>query len=485
MRRREVMMIAFFATGHCLLAQQSPTSGAADRLAWWDSGTVHALARTVRDTAFANGLEVISIENHTVPLATIEVVVRTGAYTQDPGTEGVPHLFEHMLFRAYAGVNDASFGESATNLDGIYNGTTQDEQVTYYLTVPSAFIERAVDLMAGLVRDPLFTQPTLDEERRVVLNEFARDQSDPEYRLQRGVEQQLWTSGWGRKNPLGESEAINNATPRLLREIYHRYYVPNNAAVIVSGDVAPAQIFATVQRRFGTWPRGPDPFVGHPIPPTPPLLHSAPVFVEDDVHNVTLRVEWQGPSASDDRANTYAADVLGSVLNAPGSTFQRLLVDSGLFTAVTLSYLTLGHVGPITLYATTAVDSLPHALEALSRELGALDQPDAFNDDELTNSKRTRAVDAAFELDRPTGMAHTVGFWWSVTGLGYYTDYTARMAAVTRAELRRYAHRYICGAPAVVGLLVPRGRTPAAQASVAAFLSALSKPSSAGIPTHP
>jgi len=477
MPRRWVMLVAFLATAPCLHAQQSPTAIAPRRLAWWDSGTVQALQRFVRDTTLANGLEVISIENHTVPLATVEVVVRTGAFTQDPGTEGVPHLFEHMLFRGYAGVNDASFGETATALDGIYNGTTQAEQVTYYLTLPSAFIDRALELMAELVRDPVFSQATLDEERRVVFNEFDRDQSDPEYRLQREVEKQLWSTGWGRKNLLGDMEAMRKATPKLLREIYHRYYVPNNAALVVSGDVTPARIFAIAQRRFGTWREGPDPFAAHPIPPTPPLSTSTSVLVEDDVQNVTLRVEWQGPSASDDRSNTYAADVLGSVVNASGSAFQRHLVDRGLFTSITLSYLTLDHVGPITLYATASVDSLPHALEALGQELATWDQLDAFSRDELTNSKRARAVDAAFELDHPTGMAHTIGYWWSVTGLGYYKDYTARMAAVTRAQLHGYARRYICGAPAAVGVLVPRGRGPTVQPLIDAFLSVLSKPS--------
>ena len=152
-----------------------------------------------------------------------------------------------------------------------------------------------------------------------------------------------------------------------------------------------------------------------------------------------------------------------------------------------LSYLTLDHVGPITLYATTTVDSLPRALEALSREIPALESRDAFSDDELTNSKRARAVDAAFELDHPTELAHTVGFWWSVLGLNYYMDYTRRMAEVTRADLRRYVHRYIRYAPAVVGALVPRGRTAQVQPVIDAFVRQLGgqsapAPTPAGMP---
>lgn len=464
----------FLSTGSLLPAQQAPSPTAASRSAVADFESPSALARIVHDTALGNGLEIISVENHTVPLATVEVVVRTGAFTQDSGTEGVPHLFEHMLFRSYSGVDDESFGHAAGDLHAINNGTTQEEQVAYYVTLPSSSLDRAIDLMAQLVRDPVFTQETLDEERRVVLNEFDRNQSDPQYRLERGVEQELWTTGWGRKNKVGETSAINAATPKLLREIYHRYYIPNNAALIVSGDVTAAQVISGAERHFASWRRGDDPFASHPIPAIPALTRSSAVVMEDDVRNVTVRVEWQGPSASSDLEGTYAADVLGSLVDASGSTFQRHLVDSGLFTSVILTYQTLDHVGPITLYATTVTDSLPRALPALAREVEGLDDHDAFSDDEVRNSKRSRAVDAAFELDYPTEMAHTVGYWWSVLGLGYYMDYTTRMAAVTRADLRRYVARYIHGAPAVVGVLVPRGDKTAVQAPVGAFLRELS-----------
>jgi zinc protease len=465
-----LLFIPCLAVGPCLRAQSSGADHS------HDSGAVQALVRAVRDTILANGLDVISIENHAVPLTTVEVVVRTGAFTQDPGTEGVPHLFEHMLFRAFSGADGASFGESASELDAIHNGTTQDEQVSYYVTLPSAFLDRAIDLMAQLVRDPVFTQQMLDGERRVVLNEFDRDQSDPQYRLQLQVEQHLWTSGWGRKNALGEIQAINTATPKLLRDIYHRYYLPNNAALIVSGDIVPGDMFRMAARHFGGWARGPDPFVLHPIPPTPALSQSSSVVLEGDVQNATIRIEWQGPSASRDQADTYAADVLGSIIQSPASTFRHRLVDSGLLTAASVSYLTLGHVGPITLYASTPVDSLPRALDALADVLGTLDEPNAFNDVELADSKRARVVDAAFELDHPTGMAHTVGFWWSVLGLGYYMDYTTRLAASTRTDLQRYVRRYIRHAPAVVGVLLPRGQGAAAQATVTAFINRLSVP---------
>jgi predicted Zn-dependent peptidase len=154
------------------------------------------LSRIIRDTTLANGLTVITVENHTVPLATIEVVVRTGGFTQDSSTTGVPHLFEHMLFKGFSGPSGESFAQDASDLNAQYNGTTASEQVSYYMTVPATALDPSMELLAQLVRDPVFAQADLDEERQVVNDEFARDHSSPQFRLEQAVERRLWSTGW-------------------------------------------------------------------------------------------------------------------------------------------------------------------------------------------------------------------------------------------------------------------------------------------------
>ena len=437
-----------------------------------------ALRRALHDTTLENGLTVIAIENHAVPLVMIDISFKTGAFTQEPGDEGVPHLFEHMLFKSFIDDAHHTWPMEAGRLDAEYNGTTSDERVNYWVLLPSSGFDDAMGDVAQLVRDPIFTQDNLDAERLVVFDEFNRDASNPLYLAQRAVEERLWTTSWGRKNALGEAQSISGATTKRLTEIFHRYYVPNNAAVAVSGDVTPAQVFKSARTHFGHWRRAPDPFAATPIPVITPLPKSGGVVIEGDIRDVVLFLKWQGPSVTDadQRQDTYAADVLSEILNSPGSTFQQHLVDNGLFSSCSIGYSTLGHVGPISLVAHASVDSLSHALNALWSQLMALDRGEGYTDEELADARQARRVQAAFEMDNGTNIAHTAAFWWSVVGLDYFRDYTDHLQSVERPAIDHYVARYLNDRPVIVGVLVPKGRGTELRPLLAQFLNGLKVP---------
>jgi zinc protease len=169
---------------------------------------------------------------------------------------------------------------------------------------------------------------------------------------------------------------------------------------------------------------------------------------------VIVMMQWQGPSAGRDPAATYAADVFSDVLNQDGSRFQRRLVDSGLFQSVNVNYYTLNQVGPITISGETTPERLRDALAALDGELKHVDDPGYFTTEELESVKQHRISDTMMQLERASGYAHQLGFWWAVTGLDYYFGYVDTMAKQTPADLRSYADKYIIGKPRVTGVLL-------------------------------
>lgn len=309
-------------------------------------------------------------------------------------------------------------------------------------------------LLASALRAPLFRQDELERERAVVIGEYDRNESSPYYHFTTAVDKALWTTAWSRKNPLGERDVILRTTPEQMRFIQHRYYIPNNSAIIITGDVTPERAFAMARQAFGDWKRGPDPFVTDPIPAVPPLTGNKAVISEAPVGSVLVMLRWQGPSAVQDPAATYAADVLSDVLNQPGSRFQRRLVDSGLFQSIGVNYYTLNHVGPITIAGETSPERLREALTALEEEITKVVAPGYFTTQELEFTKQHRIVDAMFQLERASGFAHQLGFWWAVTGLDYFFGYTDTMARQTPEDLKSYARKYIIGKPRVVGVLL-------------------------------
>lgn len=413
------------------------------------------LARVIRQKVLGNGLEVIVIENRGVPLVTVEINVRNGSFTQTPDYAGLPHLYEHMFFKAsrrYA--EPGAFSNRAGELGAEFNGTTSEERVNYYLTTLADSLDGALRLMAAQLREPLFRDDELAREREVVIGEYDRQESNPFFQLTQRSGKVLWGAEWSRKNTIGERAVIRGTTPQKMREIQYRYYVPNNTALIVSGDVSAERVFRLAEEVLGDWPRGEDPFTKWPIPPMPPVARDTAVLIEQPVSAITVLVQWQGPSVRKDPAATYAADVFSDALNQPTSQLQRKLVDSGLWDGVGFNYYTLNQVGPISVSGQTSRDRLRAALTALKAELGHVNELTYIPRETLDEVKAERAVSSAFGLERASELVHTIGFWWAVASLDYFMGYVDNMARQTLPDLKRYADTYITGKPRVISILL-------------------------------
>jgi len=413
------------------------------------------LEKIIKRKVLSNGLEVIVVENHGVPLATIEVNVKNGSFTQSPEYAGLAHMYEHMFFRANARYSEPeSFVGRAGDLGAVFNGTTSEERVNYYLTVSSDSLVGGIRFLASALLAPLFRQEELERERQVVIGEYDRNESSPFFRLNREMDKLLYPGNFSRKNIIGDRQVILTTTPEKMRTIQRKYYVPNNSVLIVSGDVDPQRVFAAAERELGTWQRGQDPFLADPVPAIPALAESEGLVVEADVGAVTVFLQWQGPSVGKDPRSTFAADVFSDVLNDQGSNFQQCLVDSGLWQSMGVNYYTLDNVGPITISGQTSPENLRKALAALEAEVRRFDDPGYFDPGELEAVKAHRAVTSAFDRERASGFAHTLGFWWSVADLEYYMGYVDNMAKQTIGDLRAYASKYIIAKPRITGVLI-------------------------------
>jgi zinc protease len=447
LRRAPMALVAIVCLGACLTPLTLPAQRA-------------ELEKIIKRHVLPNGLEVIVVENHGVPLATVEVNVRNGSFTQTPEYAGLAHMYEHMFFRANAQYPQSEmYLDRAAQLGAVFNGTTQEETVSYYLTVPADSVRGAIQWLAPALRAPLFLDNELAVERQVVIGEYDRNESSPFFQLQRQMDMKLYPGNYSRKNVIGDRQVVATTTPAKMRFIQHKYYIPNNSVLIVAGDVNPDSVFSMAEAQLGSWPRGSDPFVTDPIPDIPPLSANDAVVAEAGVNAVTVLLQWQGPSVGKDPKSTYAADVFSDLLNDPRSRFQQRLVDSGLWEGVIVNYYTLNHTGPITISGQTSPGKLRPALAALDSEIAKLDDPAYFGADELKAAQAHRAVTSAFGREQASAFAHTLGFWWSVASLEYYMGYVDNMARQSTADLRAYAGRYIVGKPHITGVVIsPEGQ---------------------------
>ena len=267
-----------------------------------------------------------------------------------------------------------------------------------------------------------------------------------------------------RKNPLGNRQTVSAATTDMMRLIQGRYYVPNNSALVITGDVAPEEVFNMAQEFYGDWPkRAKDPFVEFPLVEHPPLAEERGRDRQAARAECHHRHRLARPSIGKDNPATYAADVFSFILTQPNSRFQRALVDTGL-------------VDRRDHRLSDAAQRRPdpdHRADA-ARQSARRDQaPSTTRSRTLTTrtTSRTSSWRAPRRCSKPTtstrarscrDYAHTLSASGGPRpGLDYFRGYLGNLRRTSRADISRYITTYIQGKPHV-GLVADFRRGAAA-----------------------
>jgi len=420
-----------------------------------------------------NGLQVVVIENSKVPLATIEIAVKNGAYTEGPEYSGLSHLFEHMFFKANRDYPDqASFLKRTQELGAIWNGTTDVERVNYFFTFDRDSLKAGLKFMNAAIRFPIYREEDMKKERPVVDGEFQRAESDPYFQLWYGVQQKLWGDLITRKVAIGIHEVINTATPEKMMVIKNKYYFPNNSLLTICGDVKHDEAFAMAESIFGDWANsGFDPIQKYPIPPFKPLDKSIYFIKETSIAQTPyVQLSWQGPSYLTDSASTVAADVFSTIVGLNASKLQQALVDKGLASNVSLGYTTCKYVGPIDIFVVPNPNKLKECYEELMKQISMFADPDYFTDDQLKDAKAILLRNDIHAKEKPSSLPSQMSYQWCSTSLNYYTDNTDNYQKVTRADIQRYLSTYVIDKPMVAGMVIKPELSK--QLDVASFFAA-------------
>ena len=404
-----------------------------------------------------NGLEVVVIENSKVPLTTIEIAVKNGAYTEGPEYSGLSHLFEHMFFKANKDYPDqASFLKRTQELGAIWNGTTDVERVNYFFTFNKDSLNAGLKFMNAAIRFPIYREEDMKKERPVVDGEFQRAESSPGFQIWYETQKHLWGDLITRKNPIGIHEIINTATPEKMMIIKDKYYVPNNSLLTICGDVKHEDAFAMAESIFGNWASsGVDPQVKYPIPDFKPLAKTDYYIRESSIAKAPYMLfSWEGPAFKTDSAATIAGDVYSTILGLNSSKLQQALVDKGLATAVQFGGGTTRYTSEIDLYILPNPTKLKECYDEVMHQISMLGQADYFTDEQLKDAKAILLRNNIRSKEKPSSLPSQVSAQWCSTSLYYYTDLDSNYQKVTRADIDHYVKTYVMGKPMVAGMII-------------------------------
>lgn len=416
-----------------------------------------------------NGLSLFVVENHAVPLTYIEITVRCGGYTQTPENVGIFHLYEHMMFKGNSLYKSAAELDRVTSDMGVSdrNGTTDIERVNYFFTVPSELTEKGLEFWNAAIRFPNLDKKELENEKKVVISEINGKNGDPQYKVYKALINAMFPENQHTVDSAGTEEFIKKATVKQLKEIQKNFYIPNNSALFVAGDVNPDEVYEMAKKIFGSWKKGRDPFakgiVRHTQTPfSAPELYVQPLdTISKDI--ACVDVEFRGPDAAYNQNDTYAADFMLSVLNQPEGRFMNSLINDGGIGVPSSDYIGTGYYTRKTcstmnfsVIIVSPEEDLPERAQYFASVL-----PDAVKDavENLSSAeikKIGQMVEDSAVIQRQTAasLAEILRVWWTVADENYYYTYNEKLRSVSVQELSDFVDRYISGRQPLICVLV-------------------------------
>ena len=417
----------------------------------------------------SNGLKVIVHESHTAPLVSVWCWYRVGSRDEGPGLTGASHWVEHMNFKGTRNIPRDDMKGLVERFGGMWNGYTWIDQTTYVETAGSDALDQLLFLEAERMANGLYEPEDCESERTVIISELQGGENDPDQLLDQEVTAAAFRAHPYRHPTIGWLSDLKSMTRDDLYGHYRRYYVPNNATLVIAGDVDCDDALRRVDGTLGRVPASDDPPRVAVV--EPPQLEERRVVVERPGTTAYLKLAWHAPAATD--ADFFPMLVLDAILTgakglnlwssfrgAPPQRKSRLyaaVVDRSLASSVSGALLPTAQpfLYMISLTAMQGV-SLP-LLE--STTLAAIDAVSAngVTEEEMLRARRQLRARFVFENDSVTNIAHQLGYFETVTGPGFLPEIQARVDQVTSGQVRDVARRRLSASSRTVGWFQPTG----------------------------
>jgi zinc protease len=424
-------------------------------LLWAAQAPAGSLAERVFETTLANGLKVLLVEEHKAPVVTVQVWYRVGSIDEQLGKTGLSHMLEHMMFKGTEKLGPKDFSRIVQRNGGFDNAFTTADYTGYYINFSSDRVRLALELEADRMANLVLKEEEFRPEHKVVMEERRLRIEDQAHSiLGETVRGAAFLAHPYRWPVIGWMSDIQSYTlPDLVRH-YRTYYTPNNAVLVVAGDVRKETILPDIEALFGKIPRGPDP----PRLPTeePSQRGERRIVVKKEAQLPLVFVLYHAPNLT--HPDSYALDVLSSVLGSGESSrlHQRLVYEQRLASYASADYSGM-HRQPH-LFGLSG-GSLPgKTAEELERafyvEVERIKQ-EPPSDRELQKAKNQVEAEFVYAQDSVHRMANLLGSTEMVaswTLLGRYLD---GIRSVTAADVQRVAAKYLTQENRTVGILVP------------------------------
>ncbi len=423
----------------------------------WPGGTASAagLGDRVFESTLANGLKVLLVEEPKSPVATIQVWYKVGSRNEPSGKSGISHMIEHMMFRGTPTIGPKQFSLTVQRNGGHDNAFTTSDYTAYYEDFAADRVLLGLRLEADRMAHLLLDEKEFLPERQVVLEERRLRIEDQPANLLAEVQRATAFLAHPYRWPvIGWTSDIEGYTREDLVRYFRTYYAPNNATLIVAGDIRRDALFPEIQGLFGKIPRGPQP--PKVVTVEPRQLGERRVTLRKDAELPLIFAAYHVPDLT--HPDSFALDVLATVLGGGQSSrlYQRVVYEKQLASFVSADYSGT-HVDPY-LFDLSAGPLPGKPVEvveqALYDEVERV-QREPVAERELEKAKNQIGSEFVFAEDSVHRLASLLGAYESVASWRLLAGYLDGIQKVTAVDVMRVARQYLTADNRTSAILIP------------------------------
>ena len=416
----------------------------------FSGGTAWPAAGEVLKATLKNGLRVVIVRDELAPVAAIQVNYLAGSNEAPEGFPGMAHAQEHMMFRGSPGLTAAQLANLIAAMGGDFNADTRQSVTQYVCTVPADSIDLALHIEAVRMKGSLDSQALWTEERGAIEQEVAQDLSNPMYVFYSRLLSALFAGTPYAHDALGTRPSFEKTTGGMLKGFHDAWYGPNNAILVIAGDVDPGRTLGQVKVLF-------EPIPSRPLPSRAKIqlqpVRPETLELESDLPYGVAAVAYRMPGY---RSQDYAAgQILADVLDSQRAKLYGLVPEGkALFAEFSTTVFPEAGFG-------MAVAGFPHGgngapLLATLKEILAGYAANGVPAELVEASKRREMSDAEFRKNSVSGLASAWSEALAVGGRESPDDDIEAVRKVSPADVDRVARQYLLNDAAIAAVLSPR-----------------------------
>ncbi|ESX81794.1 MULTISPECIES: pitrilysin family protein [unclassified Mesorhizobium] len=443
----------------------------------WLRGTLLGLALVMAEPALAdnnpddgavtdflldNGMEVVVIPDHRAPIVTHMVWYKIGSADEPPGKSGIAHFFEHLMFKATSNHAAGELDRAVAAIGGSDNAFTSYDYTAFHETVVPQALGEMMGFEADRMRNLILNDDVIKTERDVILEERrSRIDSNPQAVLDEEIDATLWQNQPYRIPVIGWMQEMEKLNRTDAMAFYNKYYTPNNAVLVVAGDVEPETVKTLAEKTYGKIARGPDlPPRIRPIEPEQNTRRTV-TLTDGRVSVPSFTTQWVVPSYHTAKpGEAEALDVLSEILGGGNRSrlYQELVVRQGIAAAAGAFFQgTMLDDSNFTVYGAPRGDAKLADVEAAVDVEIARIAKDGVTSDELEKSKDRFVRSMIFARDKQEDMANIYGSTLATGGnVQDVQQWPDRIRKVTADQVKAVAARYLNLDHATTGYLLPQ-----------------------------